>query len=385
MNNIWQEVYKSTLKFLVPLEVKQTYMVVAKETLRLVRGGYVSIFLFQGGKLKRVYTTDNELRKIIPRQQGITYEVFRTRVPNLRHKDGLISANNKFSNLSVQSNITIPLNFGHLTLGVLSVISKKGTILTEDDLRALSLFGPSATLAIRKTQLLEEAEQAVEARNLLISLADHEVKNYLTATILNLEGLKKSSALQKMDEYKYVRRMDRSVNLLKSIIDEFLRSDRIKFANLRYNFANENIVSLCERVRKDFSLEHKTHKFSFINFSNRNEILVKCDREKIIQVLVNLLNNSVKFSRHNSKIEISLQLDQKVVIIKVSDKGVGISRKDLTKVFKKYYRGRTQEKGMGLGLYLVKEIVKKHSGSLRLESKVDKGTSVIFSLPILEV
>src|SRR5260221_211658 len=205
------------------------------------------------------------------------------------------------------------------------------------------------------------------------------------ATILNLEGLKKSSALQKMDEYKYVRRMDRSVNLLKSIIDEFLRSDRIKFANLRYNFANENIVSLCERVRKDFSLEHKTHKFSFINFSNRNEILVKCDREKIIQVLVNLLNNSVKFSRHNSKIEISLQLDQKVVIIKVSDRGVGISRKDLTKVFKKYYRGRTQEKGMGLGLYLVKEIVKKHSGSLRLESKVDKGTSVIFSLPILEV
>jgi signal transduction histidine kinase len=382
MNDIWQEVYKSTLKFLVPLETKQTYMVIAKEALRLVGGGYASIFLFQGGELKRVYTTNKELEGIIPRQEGITYEVFRTRVPHLRHKDGLVSANNKFSDMLVQSNITIPLNFGHLSLGVLSIISKKGTTLTEEGLRALSLFGPFATLAIRKTQLLQEAEQAVAARNLLISLADHEVKNYLTTILLNLEDLKRSSTIKKTEEYKYVKRLDRSVNAIRNIVDEFLRSDRLKFANFKYNFANENIVLLCKQTVNDFAAEYKTHTFSFTNMSDKNEIMVRCDKEKIKQVLVNLMNNAMKFSPPNSNVEISLELNEKVVIIEVSDQGLGISKKDLSKVFKKYYRGRTHEKGMGLGLYLVREIIKRHNGIVKIISEVNKGTKVGFSLPL---
>src|SRR5258706_25587 len=196
MSDPWQEIYKSTLKFLVPLETKQTYQVISKEALRLVGGGYASIFLFRGGELKRVYTTHKEL---------------------------------------------------------------KGIILTKDDLETLSLFGPVATLAIRKTQLLQEAETAVEARNLLISLADHEVKNSLTSIMLNLESLKKSKDLQKKKEFKYIKRLDRLVKGINNTVDEFLQSDRLKFANMKYNFTNENIVTICNEVIKDFILSYKSY------------------------------------------------------------------------------------------------------------------------------
>src|SRR5260221_4400773 len=385
MSDPWQEIYKSTLKFLVPLETKQTYQVISKEALRLVGGGYASIFLFRGGELKRVYTTHKELKGIIPRLEGITYEVFRTKVPHLRNKDGLVSANKKFGNLPVQSNITIPLNYGHITFGVLSVISKKGKILTKDDLETLSLFGPVATLAIRKTQLLQEAETAVEARNLLISLADHEVKNSLTSIMLNLESLKKSKDLQKKKEFKYIKRLDRLVKGINNTVDEFLQSDRLKFANMKYNFTNENIVTICNQVIKDFILSYKSYNFSFTNLTNKNKVLVKSDNEKINQVLVNLINNAIKFSPQNSKVEISIESNKKLVTVNVKDNGVGISKKDLAKVFKKYYRGRTQEKGMGLGLYLAQEIISKHDGIVKIDSVIDKGTKVSFSLPILEL
>ncbi len=97
---------------------------------------------------------------------------------------------------------------------------------------------------------------------------------------------------------------------------------------------------------------------------------------------MNLINYSVKFSSYHSTIEVDVAVFDNKVLISVSDIGLGIAKKDLSKVFKKYYSGHVREKGMGLGLYLANEIIKKHKGTIGIKSKLGKGTTVTFTLPI---
>src|SRR5579859_1887249 len=156
----WKRIYESALKFLVPLSTEENYVVIAREALKLVGADSASIFTYKENRLKRVYTTDKELNKIKPRKSGVTSEVFNTKASFIRNKIDLIEANEGFKDLPFESNIILPLNYGHIAFGVLSVLSKKKNAFTEDDLDILSYFAPLATMTVRRALLLEEAEQA---------------------------------------------------------------------------------------------------------------------------------------------------------------------------------------------------------------------------------
>src|SRR5258708_2749843 len=134
--------------------------------MNLVGGDNASIYLFRSNKLQRVYATYPELYNIKPKKSGLTYEVFRTRVSFIRNKKDLVGSNPMFSKLPFHSNIILPLNYGHISLGVLSVYSKKRNVYTQEHLDLLNAFAPLATLAIRKAQFLEETEKVLERRNL---------------------------------------------------------------------------------------------------------------------------------------------------------------------------------------------------------------------------
>lgn len=385
--DIWQKIYNSALKFLVPLAPKENYIAVAREAMKLVDGDSASIFVFKENRLKRIYATDKKLRNIKPRKAGVVSEVFNTRTSFIRTKKDLVAANQKFADLYFESNIILPLNYGHVAFGVLSVLSKRKKAFTEKHLNILSYFAPLATMAIRKAQLLEEAEQAVDARNLFISLAEHEIKNPLTSILLNIELLKKNKNIHKLKEFKYIDRLDEITKRLVDIVDEFLKGDERKFTDLHYHFIDQDILALCHSALRELALQNTTHKFILHNLTSKKQIIVHCDENKIVQVLTNLVNNAVKFSAPKTIIEtgvkIILRTGYNFVSISVADQGIGIPKEDLPKVFKRYYLGRTRERGMGLGLYLAKEIVIKHKGKINIKSKVGKGTTVTFTLPIV--
>ncbi len=98
--------------------------------------------------------------------------------------------------------------------------------------------------------------------------------------------------------------------------------------------------------------------------------------------MVNLVENGLKYSPPDSEIIISLSFKSPCFILKVKDRGTGIASKDLNRVFEGFYRGEnSQQEGMGLGLFLAKNIIERHRGDIKIHSKLNKGTTVEVRLP----
>jgi len=115
-------------------------------------------------------------------------------------------------------------------------------------------------------------------------------------------------------------------------------------------------------------------------------VSVNADRDKIEQVLVNLLSNAAKYSEKTSEIEIGCALHHNNVEVSVSDKGLGIATEDIDKLFLPHYRVESKETekiaGFGIGLYLCAEIVNRHNGKIWVESELGKGSTFKFTLPL---
>ncbi len=112
----------------------------------------------------------------------------------------------------------------------------------------------------------------------------------------------------------------------------------------------------------------------------------KVDKEKILVVLQNLIENAIKYSKYHGKIFVSVKTEKENIEISVKDAGIGINEDSKTKIFEKFYRTENAQKkeamGSGIGLYTTKDIVEKHGGKIWFESKENEGTTFFVSLPI---
>jgi signal transduction histidine kinase len=121
----------------------------------------------------------------------------------------------------------------------------------------------------------------------------------------------------------------------------------------------------------------------WVNQSQTTEI--ECDPEKIDRVFANLILNAINQSLPHSKIVVSMSEEIGQYLVRVSDQGRGIKAADLPYIFVKYYQGLIgrRSRGAGLGLYLVRQIIETHGGTIQVESKVEKGVTFLFILPKL--
>ena len=193
--------------------------------------------------------------------------------------------------------------------------------------------------------------------------------------------LKKRSAKgQKLDS-EWVDNLLYEMARLTKLIDELLQVNQIKTGNLRYEFEEVDVDHVIRMSIKTFKASHKGSRINYENDSKRKSIIV-ADPNKIEQVLINLLDNSVKHNEWKKPINVFLSTDRKDVTVWVVDEGSGISKEDLGRVFEEFYKGSEHTKaGMGLGLYLIKKIIDEHKGTIRIRSMLGKGTTVIIKLP----
>jgi signal transduction histidine kinase len=114
-------------------------------------------------------------------------------------------------------------------------------------------------------------------------------------------------------------------------------------------------------------------------------VIIKGDQFRLEQVLVNILNNAVKYSPQSDKVIVNVDLDIYNINVSIQDFGIGITRKETQNLFDRYYRGALTTKhapGLGLGLYIASEIIEKHKGEFWIESEMGKGSTFHFSLPL---
>ncbi len=374
--------YDSSLRFLDSLTRQEAYGLIAEEAKKLVKARDASVFVKEDGAFKRVSTTNPELNKIIPRQRGITYTVFTENQPYISTKGKLVKYHPEFKKINIGSEVAVPLSFSGQILGVLTVHSLKGKEFDKIDFQFLRLFAPLATLAVRKALLLDELERALRTRDLFLSAAAHELRTPLTSVYLYSQIIEKKIKKKEAVNKQYIRKMLGEERRLIKLIDQFLDISKIDEHKLTFEI---NVCDLREIIgRALFNVEqtHKDYRFIYENKIKRGIPRVKADFDKLIGVFINLLNNAAKYSSPGKPILISLYLKGRNYLVSVRDKGRGIDSSDLPYVFNRYYKGKdSPREGMGLGLYLARQIIDRCGGKIEISSRKNYGTTVNILLP----
>ncbi|MDP2637961.1 MAG: ATP-binding protein [Candidatus Levybacteria bacterium] len=362
------------------------------------------LFISGGSEEKNKYDED-KMRRICENKEILILE------ENGNGKNNEIMQELKIS-------IILPLCVGEKLHGLLLLGGKKsGDIYFEKDIQLLKIFGPEVSVAVenakayeeirkfnitlkekidRATKNLQEANNKLQQLDTLkdefVSLASHELRTPMTVIksylwlMLSKNNISSLSEKQKM----YIDRAYVSTQRLINLVNDMLNVSRIESGRFNLAMQSLDLVKLISAVYTEMLPNAQEHQINLV-FERPLQPLpqVQADPERVEQVLINLIGNSLKFTPANGEIKISLNSSptEKTVLISIVDSGKGISKEDMPKLFKKFsvlghnYLQKQNAQGTGLGLYLSKSIIELMGGKIWVESEGEgKGSKFSFTL-----
>lgn len=229
-----------------------------------------------------------------------------------------------------------------------------------------------------KRALKKELESAKKQRNFLLSVT-HELNSPIAGVQLNLE----TALNRKVDEEKQLKLLRNALeqnSRLKSLVENILTSTRLEENVLQLNKSQVNISELTLQIARHFNSDLTIVETGKIE----SNIVAKIDKLAFESILKNLIENAVKYSDNDCKVELKLFLKNNKIFVAVIDQGIGISKDNLEKIFDRFYRVQNEEtrntKGTGLGLYIAKELTELMNGELTVTSSVGKGSTFTLTL-----
>ncbi len=259
----------------------------------------------------------------------------------------------------------------------------------EDRRRMAQMEAEREELLAREHASRLEAEAAVRMRDQFLSLASHELKTPLTSLMGYVELLQRrmarDNAVPERDR-RAVQVIVEQAGRLNRLLHMMLDISRIQLGQLTIERRPVDLEALAQRVVADLSptLTHRT----IVCEGPGEKVLVDGDEPRLEQVLLNLVQNGVKYSPEGGPITVRLGRQERTATIAVIDEGIGIPHDALPRLFDRFYRAGNvdpqQVSGMGIGLYVVKEIVALHGGSIDVASVEGKGSTFTVMLPLHE-
>jgi len=230
-----------------------------------------------------------------------------------------------------------------------------------------------------------DTEKLMQQKDEFLGVASHELKTPVTSLkAYNQILAAMPDVANGIDKPAMHVKMDTQINKLTLLINNLLDVTKIHEGGLMYNKEQMNLADVVEEIAGEMQRTTLTHS---IVFEHTADAIINGDKERIGQVLTNLVSNAVKYSAPNSPVVIKLRQENGMAVCSIKDAGLGIPAAQQDKVFEKFYRvsGKNMHTypGLGLGLYLVKDIIAKHNGEVWFESEEGKGSVFYFSLPLL--
>ncbi|MDO7170923.1 sensor histidine kinase [Mariniflexile sp. AS56] len=258
----------------------------------------------------------------------------------------------------------------------------KGTITTD----MLTLTQEIDKFARDKKIEIESLKVREQYRKEFLGNVSHELKTPLFTVqgyiLTLLDGAMEDKALRE----KYLERASKGVERLGYIVKDLDMITKLEVGDLSLNPEVFNVVELVESVFEMLEMKASKKRITLtFDTDYVTPILVNADKERIQQVLANLIVNSIKYGREKGTTEISIEnLIKNKVIVRVTDNGEGIAKRDLSRIFERFYRvdksGSRKEGGSGLGLSIVKHIIEAHEERIYVESEFDVGSEFSFTL-----
>jgi PAS domain S-box-containing protein len=263
-----------------------------------------------------------------------------------------------------------------------SLIRKGGTIIW---CQVTSILFPDKQGPLGYTIIEDVTDQRLLKlhKEEFISVASHELKTPITSLKANLQLMSrmlKSDTLPKERMVEMTRNAEKHVLKLNYLVNDLLSSTKIDQGHLALDKTNFVLAELVEDCCSHIRLEGKYH----LNYRGNTALTINADRHKLDQVLVNLVNNAVKYAPGSFEIVIDAKHANGITKISVADFGTGIAPESLANLFDRYFRlsnDNNKTSGLGLGLYISSEIIRLHGGEMGVESEIDKGTTFWFTIP----
>lgn len=250
--------------------------------------------------------------------------------------------------------------------------------------KALKDSNGNITMWVGTSTDIQDIKELEEQKDYFISMASHELKTPITSIkgyIQLLEGkYRNSEDLLLKNALKVVHKQ---IESLTTLVGDLLDVSKIKTGGLQLRTKPFSINNLINEVIAEIQQMNPQNE---INFSWDKEITVVADEENIRQVIINFLTNAVKYSPNAKQVSVSLKSAENKLTVSVTDAGIGISEENQSKIFERFYRveGKNEKTfpGFGIGLYIAAEIIRKHKGTIGVNSEMGKGSTFYFTLPL---
>ncbi|MDY6011825.1 HAMP domain-containing sensor histidine kinase [Clostridium sp.] len=235
--------------------------------------------------------------------------------------------------------------------------------------------------------LIEKLQEKQEIQENFMMNISHDLRsilniimsaNYMLECIKNRENINCDNK-----EKEYLNIVKRNTYKMLKLIDNLIDITRLENKYFKINKENIEIVNFIETVMGSIDKYAKQKDITLIFDTNKEECIVGVDPQALDRMCINLISNAIKFSPIGSFIYVTLMIDDKDVKISVADNGLGISKEDQKKIFERFNQGSKKNKhnGSGIGLDLVKSLVKLHDGRITLKSELNKGSNFTIILP----
>ena len=285
--------------------------------------------------------------------------------------------------LPVVSYLAVPITSpSGVTIGGLFFGHSRPDMFTADHEKLVGAIAPQAAVAIDNAKLYEEITTLNTRKDEFIGVAGHELRTPITT----IKGY-----LQLMEEYAestvakdFLAKALRQVNKLNRLVSDLLDVSKIQAGKLQYNMIACRLHPLIREAVDTVRQIYPSHIIDCV--LPAEDFVITADGAKIEQVLINFLTNAIKYSPDNNKIVLTLKRQADNVLVSVEDFGIGIPAEYLEHIFSRYFRINPASAigGLGIGLYISKEIITRHGGTIWAESTEGQGSVFYFSLPLPE-
>ena len=299
--------------------------------------------------------------------------------------------------LGRRSLLAVPIQIKGSHRGILVATSVHARSFGSEDVAVISLIASQAGLSVERSELARQQvevsrEQArQQARHEFLGLVSHELKTPVAVLKAYIELLARKAEIDpaRASDQDVLGRMHEQADRMLAMIEQILDLQRLEMGQLALELSRLDLAPLARRVAENLQLAADTHQ---LEVETSGGVPVLADRRLIEEVLFNLAENAVKYSAGGTRVRITVgkrtdaASGTEEAVVSVADQGVGIPKEDIPRVFERFYQGKSGfhrgHVGLGLGLYITREIVERHGGRIRVDSTEGEGSTFVFTLPV---
>jgi signal transduction histidine kinase len=285
--------------------------------------------------------------------------------------------------IGTKSYVIVPIAHRGDVFGTIALVtSESGRRYSEADLVIAEDLARRAATAIENARLYAESQNAVQLRERVLAIVSHDLRNQLGVIAGNAQILARRALDAGSGSPKPLEAIQRTTGSMKHLLSDLLDLASIQQGRLSFETVPRELKPILVESCDTHEPFAKEKGLRFHVDLPINGVKVLCDRDRILQVLANLLGNAIKFCSAGDEVTFRASVINGEVQVSVADTGPGIPRDQLARIFEPYKTAaqRTQS-GTGLGLYIAKGIVEAHGGRISVESEVGVGTTFAFTLP----